>query len=136
MKTIMILAVSLAMTGAAFAQGGSGNGGTSDPRNGTQVNKMSGGSSTNLNGGSAQTIHRSQHLGASTVVPGHKTHWYNGQPGASYWAPGHQKRLYGATSGSRTITTETTTRHRTMGSTHQRTIEPGNTSGTTTHRSE
>jgi hypothetical protein len=34
MKTILILAMSLAMTGAALAQGGSGNGlgGSSDPR--------------------------------------------------------------------------------------------------------
>ena len=83
-----------------------------------------------------QKTYRSEHLGASTLPPGQKTHWYKGHPGASYWAPGHQKRLYGATSGSREITTETTTRHGTVGSTRLRAMQPGNTSVTTTHRSK
>jgi hypothetical protein len=103
-----------------------------------------------------QKTYRSEHLGASTLPPGQKTHWYKGQPGASYWAPGHQKRvygvrsgpreittetttrgastsvpfhkkrLYGATSGPREITTETTTRHKTMDSTRQRNSRPSN----------
>jgi hypothetical protein len=126
MKTIMILAVSLAMTGAALAQGGNDNGGPSDPRNrAAQMGKTSGtpGVSTNLNGASTQKKHRSQHLGASstsiqnthrsqrleasTWAPGQQTHWYKRQPGVSYWAPGHQRRVYGATSQTREITTTT-----------------------------
>jgi hypothetical protein len=76
MKTILILAMSLVMMGAALAQGGSGNGlgGSSDPRKrGTYMDPRHGG---------AYMMHRPQHLGASTLAPGHR-------------------RLYGATSGPR-----------------------------------
>jgi hypothetical protein len=96
MKTI--LAMSLAVTGAALAQGGNDNGGTSDPRN--RAAQMG------TSGTSTQKKQQSQHVGASTLAPGQKTHWYKGQPGA-YWARGHQKRVYGATSGTREITTTT-----------------------------
>ena len=79
MKTILILAISLAMTGAALAQGGSGNGlgGPSDPRKrGTYMDPRHQG---------AYTMHRPQHFRASNMPRG------------------HQKRLYGATSGPREI---------------------------------
>jgi hypothetical protein len=66
--------------------------------------------------------------------PGQMMHKYgsHGQPGASYWA--HHKRLHGQASGSHEIKTDTTV-HGTTGSTHQR-VQSGNTSVTTTHRSQ
>jgi hypothetical protein len=84
MKTILILAMSLAMTGAALAK---------RPR---------------WPIGSAQT-------------------WYLMDLRHHGYVMRHQKRLYGATSGPREITTDTTTRHhRTMASTRQRNIQPSN----------
>ena len=71
----------------------------------------------------------------SSSSPGQMMHKYgsHGQPGASYWA--HHKRLHGQANGSREIKTETTTIHGTTGSTHRR-VQSGNTSMTTTHRSQ
>src|SRR5581483_2592715 len=83
MKTILILAMSVAMTGAALAQGGSGNGlgGPSDPRKrGTYMDPRHHGVSM---------VHQRQQLGASAMPRG------------------HQKRLYGAMSGPHEVTTTT-----------------------------
>jgi hypothetical protein len=76
MKTILVLAMSLAMTGAALAQGGSGNGHgwPSDPRlRGTYMDPRYEG---------VYMMYWPQHLGPSTLPPGHR-------------------RLYGTTSGPR-----------------------------------
>jgi hypothetical protein len=88
MKTILILAMSLAMTGAALAQGGSGNGHgwPSDPRlRGTYMDPRYEG---------VYMMYQPQQFGAPTL------------------APGYQTPVYGATSGPREIAK--TTRRRTM----------------------
>jgi hypothetical protein len=79
MKTILILAISLAMTGAALAQGGSGNGHgwPSDPRlRGTYMDPRFG----DVYGG--VYMYEPQQRGTSTLAP-------------------VQRRLYGTTNGPR-----------------------------------